>query len=117
MKIQSPERESKFIPASSRLVIVGQHVIGRSTLLQEKVPQIIEVAKKVRIAVTHHAGQQFYLELATATWCSGFCRYWPPMCDDNRTDLSLSALPITETDERLIAAAANIGEISSPKNG
>ena len=33
------------------------------------------------------------------------------------TDLSLSALPITETEERLIAAAANIGEISRPKNG
>ncbi len=37
--------------------------------------------------------------------------------DQSRTARSLSALPITETDERLIAAAANIGEIRSPKNG
>lgn len=35
----------------------------------------------------------------------------------NRTVRNLSALPITDTDERLIAAAANIGEIRSPKNG
>ena len=37
--------------------------------------------------------------------------------DQSRTPRSLSALPITETDERLIAAAANIGDIRSPKNG
>ena len=33
------------------------------------------------------------------------------------TARSLSALPTTETEERLIAAAANIGESSSPTNG
>lgn len=33
------------------------------------------------------------------------------------TRRSLSALPITETDDRLIAAAAKIGEIKSPRNG
>lgn len=33
------------------------------------------------------------------------------------TVLSLRALPTTETEERLIAAAAKIGEIRMPKNG
>ena len=33
------------------------------------------------------------------------------------TRRSRRALLITETDEKLIAAAANIGEISSPRNG
>lgn len=35
----------------------------------------------------------------------------------SRAARSRSALPMTETDERLIAAAANIGEIKRPKNG
>ncbi len=35
----------------------------------------------------------------------------------SRTLRSRSALPITETDERLIAAAAKIGEISNPRTG
>ena len=33
------------------------------------------------------------------------------------TDLRRSALPITDTDDRLIAAAAKIGEIKMPKTG
>ena len=33
------------------------------------------------------------------------------------TERSLSALPITDTDDRLMAAAAKIGEIRMPRNG
>jgi hypothetical protein len=45
--------------------------------------------------------------------------YWTRELDagHNRTVRNLRAFPITETEERLIAAAANIGEINSPKNG
>jgi len=42
---------------------------------------------------------------------------WEPPHPSSRTPRSRSALPITETDERLMAAAASIGETSRPRKG